>query len=706
MVGHYTDSDVVLDFLARAEHPAARGARHVLPGPLPADQGPAAGPRPAADRRRSRTSSPGCASCTRRTGRSTAPTTSATRPPTARRCAARTRRSCSSRASGCSRSGRTSRPPASPASSTSTRSTSCAAPRRCRPTRRSPRRRSSGSSTGRSRRPSSRGCPRRSRSPRRVAFVTGAGSGIGKAIAHRLAAEGACVVVADIDAASAEAVARELGGTDVGDQRRRRRHRRGPGRRRPSGAAVLAFGGVDLIVNNAGLSISKPLLETTVRDWDLQHDVMARGSFLVSREAARILIDQAMGGDLVYIVSKNALFAGPNNVAYGASKADQAHQVRLLAAELGQFGIRVNGVNPDGVVRGSGHLRQGLGRRPGTDVRDPRGQARRVLRAADAAQAGGPAGARRRRGLRPDRRRPQPDDRAAHPRRRGCRGGLPPVTGRLVAAVDLGASSGRVMVGRVAPNELELTEVHRFPNEPVRLPDGLHWDILRLYQRGPRRPARGRRGRPTALVSDRRRLVGDRLRPARRGRQPARRPVPLPRRADRGRPWSRPSTTSSRRRDLYARTGLQFLPFNTIYQLAAARGSAGVRGRPDDAADPRPARLLAVGRAASRRSRTPRRPGLLDVHRRTWDEELRASLGDPAGAVPRRSARPGDVDRAAARRRPPGRRGLGARRSLTLVGLARHGLGGRRRAGRRRARSRTSPAARGRSSASSSSTPS
>ena len=194
----------------------------------------------------------------------------------------------------------------------------------------------------------------------RVAFVTGAGSGIGKAIAHRLAAEGACVVVADIDPASAEAVAQELGGSDVAvsltadvtdetqvvDAFRR---------------AVLAFGGVDLIVNNAGLSISRPLLETTVHDWDLQHDVMARGSFLVSREAARVLIDQAMGGDLVYIVSKNALFAGPNNVAYGASKADQAHQVRLLAAELGQFGIRVNGVNPDGVVRGSGIFAKGWG---------------------------------------------------------------------------------------------------------------------------------------------------------------------------------------------------------------------------------------------------------------------------------------------------------------------------------------------------------
>jgi rhamnulose-1-phosphate aldolase/alcohol dehydrogenase len=194
----------------------------------------------------------------------------------------------------------------------------------------------------------------------RVAFVTGAGSGIGKAIAHRLAAEGACVVVADIDAGSAAAVASELGNrdtavsvlADVADERQIMAAFQ---------RAVLAFGGVDLVVNNAGLSISKPLLETTVHDWDLQHDVMARGSFLVSREAARILIEQAMGGDLVYIVSKNALFAGPNNVAYGASKADQAHQVRLLAAELGEYGIRVNGVNPDGVVRGSGIFAKGWG---------------------------------------------------------------------------------------------------------------------------------------------------------------------------------------------------------------------------------------------------------------------------------------------------------------------------------------------------------
>ena len=125
--------------------------------------------------------------------------------------------------------------------------------------------------------------------------------------------------------------------------------------------AVLAFGGVDLVVNNAGLSVSKSLTETTDADWDLQHDVMPRGSFIVSRESARIMQHQGMGGDIVYICSKNAVFAGPNNVAYGAAKADQAHQVRLLAAELGAYGIRVNGVNPDGVVRGSGIFAGGWG---------------------------------------------------------------------------------------------------------------------------------------------------------------------------------------------------------------------------------------------------------------------------------------------------------------------------------------------------------
>ncbi|MEV6631943.1 bifunctional aldolase/short-chain dehydrogenase [Actinoplanes sp. NPDC051470] len=194
----------------------------------------------------------------------------------------------------------------------------------------------------------------------RIAFVTGGGSGIGRAIALRLAAEGACVVVADRDAETAAAVAEEIGGPDkavavTADVTS------GEAVAAAVREAVLAFGGVDLVVNNAGLSISKPLLETTEADWDLQHDVMAKGSFLVSRETARVLVAQGLGGDIVYISSKNSLFAGPNNVAYGATKADQAHQVRLLAAELGGHGIRVNGINPDGVVRGSGIFAGGWG---------------------------------------------------------------------------------------------------------------------------------------------------------------------------------------------------------------------------------------------------------------------------------------------------------------------------------------------------------
>ena len=194
----------------------------------------------------------------------------------------------------------------------------------------------------------------------RIAFITGGGSGIGKVTAERLSAEGAAVIIADRDYTSASKVAAELGGSDkaialevdVTNEAN-------------VTAAIylssLAFGGVDLVVNNAGLSISKALVDTSVADWDIQHNVMARGSFLVSREAAKTMIAQKMGGDIIYISSKNSVFAGPNNVAYGSTKADQAHQVRLLAAELGAYQIRVNGVNPDGVVKGSGIFAAGWG---------------------------------------------------------------------------------------------------------------------------------------------------------------------------------------------------------------------------------------------------------------------------------------------------------------------------------------------------------
>ena len=264
----------------------------------------------------------------------------------------------------------------------------------------------------------------------RVALVTGAGSGIGRAIAERLAAEGACVV-------------------DRGPQPRRARRRSPTALGGPDVAIAvqadvtseediarliaetsLAFGGVDLVVNNAGLSISKPLLDTTVKDWDLQHDVMARGSFLVAREAARAMIAQDMGGDIVYIASKNSLFAGPNNIAYSATKADQAHQVRLLAAELGAHGIRVNGVNPDGVVRGSGIFAGGWGAQRAATYGVPGGGAGRLLRPAHPAQERGPARARRRRGVRPDRPRPGADHRPARPGRLRRRRGLPAMSRR------------------------------------------------------------------------------------------------------------------------------------------------------------------------------------------------------------------------------------------------------------------------------------
>ena len=193
-----------------------------------------------------------------------------------------------------------------------------------------------------------------------IALVTGGASGIGRAIVQRYFDEGACVAIADRDLEGAKKLIAEMGnserllavGVDVTLEDKVAA---------AVNATTLAFGGIDILVNNAGLSLSKSLVDTTVSDWDLQHNVMARGSFLFSREVAKAMIVQKMAGNILYIASKNAVFAGPNNVAYGATKADQAHQVRLLAAELGEYGIRVNGINPDGVVQGSGIFASGWG---------------------------------------------------------------------------------------------------------------------------------------------------------------------------------------------------------------------------------------------------------------------------------------------------------------------------------------------------------
>jgi rhamnulose-1-phosphate aldolase/alcohol dehydrogenase len=194
----------------------------------------------------------------------------------------------------------------------------------------------------------------------RIAFVTGGVSGIGLATARALAADGANVVVADLDAEKVDAVAADLGGpdravgvtVDVTD----------PAAVGTAVAdAVLAFGGVDLVVNNAGITRAGSVADTSVDDWDLQYQIMPRGSFVVTKAVEPVLRAQELSGDIVIIVSKNAVFAGPNNIAYSSAKAAQAHMVRLLAAELGDIRVRVNGVNPDGVVRGSGIFSGGWG---------------------------------------------------------------------------------------------------------------------------------------------------------------------------------------------------------------------------------------------------------------------------------------------------------------------------------------------------------
>ncbi|MFL0161600.1 bifunctional aldolase/short-chain dehydrogenase [Aquirufa salirivi] len=189
----------------------------------------------------------------------------------------------------------------------------------------------------------------------RVAFVTGSAGGIGKAIAKKMAQEGACVVINDVNAERMEEAKKEFTAlfgkdsvstvlADVTSQE---------SIENAMGEACLAFGGVDVIVNNAGISISKGILEHTQQDWDRLFDILVKGQFLVSQAAVAIMRKQNLGGDIVNIVSKNAFVAGPNNAGYGSAKAAQAHMTRLLAAELGPDRIRVNTVNPDAVIADS-----------------------------------------------------------------------------------------------------------------------------------------------------------------------------------------------------------------------------------------------------------------------------------------------------------------------------------------------------------------
>ncbi|GAA5221102.1 bifunctional aldolase/short-chain dehydrogenase [Membranihabitans marinus] len=186
---------------------------------------------------------------------------------------------------------------------------------------------------------------------RQVAFITGAGGGIGKAIAEKLASEGANVFITDIDHDRAQSVSDSFGRDvssfatcDVTSE---------ADVEKSFAAACLEFGGVDIVVHSAGLAISKPLEDTTQGDWDLLQNVLVKGQYLLSKSAVRVMKQQGLGGNIVSIASKNGLVAGPNNVGYGTAKAAQLHMSRLLAAELGGSGIRVNTVNPDGVIIGS-----------------------------------------------------------------------------------------------------------------------------------------------------------------------------------------------------------------------------------------------------------------------------------------------------------------------------------------------------------------
>lgn len=186
---------------------------------------------------------------------------------------------------------------------------------------------------------------------RKVAIISGGGGGIGKAIADKLAEAGANVVVTDINEERAKAAhetyKRDVSAYAICDVTNARSVEDAFKK------ACLEFGGVDIIVHSAGLAISKPLGETSIEDWDLLQDVLVKGQFLLAKEGTVILRKQGMGGDIINIASKNGLVSGPNNIGYGTAKAAQQHMTRLLAAELGPEKIRVNTVNPDGVIIGS-----------------------------------------------------------------------------------------------------------------------------------------------------------------------------------------------------------------------------------------------------------------------------------------------------------------------------------------------------------------
>ncbi len=189
----------------------------------------------------------------------------------------------------------------------------------------------------------------------RIALITGSAGGIGKAIAKKFAEEGACVVLNDINEERLNGAKEEfikqfgkdavantlLNVTDAASIEK------------AMAEACLAFGGVDIIINNAGISISKSIAEHTLEEWDRLYDILVKGQFIVSQKGIEVMRKQGFGGDIINIVSKNAVVAGPNNPGYGSAKAAQAHLTRLMAAEVGADKIRVNTVNPDAVIADS-----------------------------------------------------------------------------------------------------------------------------------------------------------------------------------------------------------------------------------------------------------------------------------------------------------------------------------------------------------------
>lgn len=190
---------------------------------------------------------------------------------------------------------------------------------------------------------------------RKIALVTGGAGGIGGSVCRRLASEGAHIVVADLNLEGAQQVAGEINGT-YGEGRAVAVKMDVTSEEQVEAAfreAALAYGGVDILVNNAGLATSSPFDQTSLKEWNLNQNVLSTGYFLVAREAFRQMKTQGLGGSMVFIGSKNSIYAGKNATAYSTAKAAEVHLARCIAAEGGEFGIRVNSVLPDAVLQGS-----------------------------------------------------------------------------------------------------------------------------------------------------------------------------------------------------------------------------------------------------------------------------------------------------------------------------------------------------------------